>query len=72
MPASQVLDVGGHEVTVTNPERPVFPELGLTKLDLVRYYLAVAEGALRGAGNRPNGRGGSMKRQMAGALRRPA
>lgn len=48
-----VLDVDGHEVRVTSPDRVVFPEPGLTKLDLVRYYLAVAEGALRGAGGRP-------------------
>jgi DNA ligase D-like protein (predicted polymerase) len=32
----------------------LFPEAGHTKLDLARYYLAVADGALRGAGNRPN------------------
>ena len=32
----------------------LFPEAGYTKLDLVRYYLAVAEGALGGAGGRPN------------------
>ena len=32
----------------------LFPHAGITKLDLVRYYLAVADGALRGAGGRPN------------------
>ncbi|WP_430646860.1 DNA polymerase domain-containing protein [Agromyces sp. GXS1127] len=48
-----VLEVGGHEVRVSHPGRVVFPEPGLTKLDLVEYYLAVAEGALRGAGGRP-------------------
>lgn len=48
-----VLDVDGHEVRVTSPDRVVFPEPGLTKLDLVRYYLSVADGALRGAGGRP-------------------
>lgn len=48
-----ILDVDGHEVRVTSPDRIVFPEPGLTKLDLVRYYLAVADGALRGAGGRP-------------------
>ena len=36
-----------------SPDKVVFPEPGLTKLDLVRYYLAVADGALRGAGGRP-------------------
>jgi DNA ligase D-like protein (predicted polymerase) len=49
-----VLDVGGREVAVSNPGKVYFPEAGITKLDVVRYYLAVAEGALRGAGGRPN------------------
>jgi bifunctional non-homologous end joining protein LigD len=49
-----VLDVGGREVTVSNPGKVYFPEAGITKLEVVRYYLAVAEGALRGAGGRPN------------------
>ncbi len=48
-----VLLVDGHEVAVSNPDKPLFPEAGLTKLDLVNYYVAVAEGALRGAGGRP-------------------
>ncbi len=47
------LDVDGVEVRVSSPDKIVFPEPGLTKLDLVEYYLAVAEGALRGAGGRP-------------------
>jgi DNA ligase D-like protein (predicted polymerase) len=41
-------------VAVTNPRKVLFPEAGHTKLDVVRYFLAVAEGALRGAGGRPN------------------
>jgi DNA ligase D-like protein (predicted polymerase) len=49
-----VLDVGGHEVWVTDPAKVLFPEAGLTRLDVVHYYLAVAPGALRGAGGRPN------------------
>lgn len=48
-----VLDVGGHDVRVSHPGKVVFPEPGITKLDLVNYYVAVAEGALRGAGGRP-------------------
>src|SRR3712207_4365927 len=48
-----VLDVDGAEVTVTNPQKPLFPELGLTKADLVRYYLAVSDAALRGVAGRP-------------------
>jgi DNA ligase D-like protein (predicted polymerase) len=39
---------------VTNPGKVLFPERKYTKLDVVRYYLAVADGALRGAGGRPN------------------
>ena len=53
-PEKVVLDVGGREVTVTNPGKVYFPESGITKLELVQYYLAVADGALRGAGGRPN------------------
>ena len=49
-----VLNVAGREVSISNPSKVLFPEAGYTKLDLVHYYLAVAEGALRGAGGRPN------------------
>jgi bifunctional non-homologous end joining protein LigD len=49
-----ILDVAGREVAISNPSKIYFPEAGITKLDVVRYYLAVAEGALRGAGGRPN------------------
>ena len=52
-PRSEVLHVAGRDVTVTNPDKVFFPGPGYTKLDLVRYYLAIAEGALRGAGDRP-------------------
>ena len=48
-----MLEIGGREVRVSNPGKVVFPEPGLTKLDLVDYYVAVADGALRGAGGRP-------------------
>src|ERR671918_212649 len=50
----EILTVDGQEVAVSNPRKVLFPHAGHTKLDLVRYYLAVAEGALRGAGGRPN------------------
>ncbi|HEY6549352.1 MAG TPA: non-homologous end-joining DNA ligase [Vicinamibacteria bacterium] len=53
-PEPVVLEVAGREVTVTNPDKVYFPEAGITKIEVVRYYLAVAEGALRGAGGRPN------------------
>lgn len=48
------LVVAGREITVSNPRKVLFPKPKYTKLDVVRYYLAVAEGALRGAGGRPN------------------
>src|SRR5215203_3138263 len=48
------MSVAGREVRVSNPDKVLFPQTGHTKLDLVRYYLAVADGALRGAGGRPN------------------
>jgi len=47
------VDADGVEVRVSHPDKVVFPAAGLTKLDLVEYYLDVAEGALRGAGGRP-------------------
>ena len=50
----EILTIGGREVMVSNPGKVLFPEAGHTKLDLVRYYLAVADGALRGSGGRPN------------------
>jgi DNA ligase D-like protein (predicted polymerase) len=49
-----VVQVGGRDVPITNPGKVFFPEARITKLDVVHYYLAVAEGALRGAGGRPN------------------
>src|SRR5437763_12590485 len=54
MPArKELLQVEGREVSISNPEKIFFPQRGYTKLDLVRYYVAVADGALRGAGGRP-------------------
>src|ERR671918_3022175 len=50
----ELLAVAGREVAISNPRKVLFPEPGYTKLDLARYYIAVAEGALRGAGGRPN------------------
>jgi bifunctional non-homologous end joining protein LigD len=57
------LDVGGQEVTVSNPGKVFFAKDGLTKLDLVNYYLAVADGALRGVRDRPM----ALKRFVHGA-----
>jgi bifunctional non-homologous end joining protein LigD len=50
----ELLRVAGHEVAVTNPDKVLFPERGYTKRHLALYYQVVAEGALRGAGGRPN------------------
>lgn len=47
------LEVDGRTVIVTNPSKPFFSARGETKLDLVRYYVAVGEGALRGVYERP-------------------
>src|SRR4029453_14032212 len=48
------LSIASRDVTITNPSKILFPDAAVTKLDVVHYYLAVAEGALRGAGGRPN------------------
>jgi bifunctional non-homologous end joining protein LigD len=50
----EIVVAAGRQVPVSNPHKVLFPETGHTKLDLVHYYLAVADGALRGAGGRPN------------------
>src|SRR3954454_20775954 len=64
MPArKELLRIEGREVAISNPEKVFFPQRGYTKLDLIRYYLAVAEGALRGAGGRPM----ALKRFVNGA-----
>jgi DNA ligase D-like protein (predicted polymerase) len=47
------LEVNGRAVAVTHPDKVVFAVAGYTKLDLIRYYLAVADGALRGVAGRP-------------------
>src|SRR5207237_6124089 len=52
-PKEEILEVAGRQVTISNPDKVFFPRTGHTKLDLVRYYLAVAERALRGVGGRP-------------------
>jgi len=53
-PASEVLSVEGREVRITNPEKPYFSsQVRISKLDLVRYYLSVAPGAVAGIQDRP-------------------
>jgi bifunctional non-homologous end joining protein LigD len=49
-----ILRAAGREIAITNPSKVLFPDAGHTKLDLANYYLAVADGALRGSGGRPN------------------
>src|SRR6202167_3005386 len=49
----EIIEVAGRSVPVSNPGKVYFPQTGHTKLDLVRYYLSVAEGALRGVAGRP-------------------
>ena len=51
---AEILVVDRHEIAISNPRKVLFPQPKHTKLDLVRYYIAVADGALRGAGDRPN------------------
>ena len=57
-----VLELAGHEVTISNPDKIFFPRAGYTKMDLVTYYLAVADGAVRGVLARPM----AMKRYVNG------
>ena len=64
MPASKkILEVAGREVAISNPDKVFFPHTGHTKLDLVQYYVAVEDGALRGVRARPM----ALKRFVNGA-----
>jgi DNA ligase D-like protein (predicted polymerase) len=63
----EILQLAGHEVTVSNPEKVYFPKAGITKLELVQYYLAVADGALRAVARRPQ----ILKRFVDGAEGEP-
>ncbi|MGH8725320.1 MAG: non-homologous end-joining DNA ligase [Burkholderiales bacterium] len=66
-PRQVVLEAAGREVAITNPDKLFFPLAGHTKLDLARYYAAVAEGALRGMAGRPI----VLKRYVNGADQEP-
>ena len=79
VPESVLITAAGREVAISNPQKMLFPQAGHTKLDLARYYLAVADGALRGAANRPNvlvrypdGVGGEYFYQKRAPKSRPA
>ena len=58
-----IIEVAGHQVPISNPGKIYFPDNKITKLDIVRYYLAVADGALRGVAGRPM----VLKRYVNGA-----
>ena len=60
---SELIEVAGKRVTISNPDKVFFAGPGYTKRDLVAYYMAVADGALRGAGGRPM----ALKRYVNGA-----
>ena len=62
-PRQEIVRIGDRDVTITNPDKVYFPQAGHTKLDLVRYYLAVADGALLGVKGRPM----ALKRFVDGA-----
>jgi bifunctional non-homologous end joining protein LigD len=52
--SAELLSINGHEVSVSNPDKLYFSkQTKLSKLDLVRYYLSVASGALAGIRDRP-------------------
>ena len=61
-------DLDGYEVTITNPNKVYFPDAGITKLELVDYYMAVADGALLGVRGRPM----ALKRFVDGITARPS
>jgi len=60
---AETVEVAGREVAISNPDKVFFAEKGYTKGDMVAYYMAVADGALRGAGGRPM----ALKRFVNGA-----
>ena len=63
----EILELAGHEVAVSNPSKVYFPRAGVTKLEMVQYYLAVAPGALGGVRDRPM----ALKRFVNGAEAEP-
>jgi bifunctional non-homologous end joining protein LigD len=65
--AKTIIEVAGREVAISNPQKVYFPRTGHTKLDIVRYYLAVADGALRGVTGRPM----ALKRFVNGSEEEP-
>jgi bifunctional non-homologous end joining protein LigD len=78
--AAELLSIEGHEVRVTHPDKPYFSKQAkLSKLDIVRYYLSIAPGALSGIVDRPivlkrfvNGAEGEAFYQKRAPTDRPA
>jgi bifunctional non-homologous end joining protein LigD len=78
--SAEILSVDGHQVRVTHPDKPYFSrQVKLSKLDLVRYFLSVAPGALNGIRDRPlvlkrfvNGAEGEAFYQKRAPTDRPA
>src|SRR3989440_3361002 len=66
-PQQAILQAAGREVVITSPDKVMFPQAGHTKLDLAKYYAAVADGALRGIAGRPI----VLKRYVNGADSEP-
>jgi len=65
---AEILVIDGREVRISNPDKPYFSrDVKLSKLDVVRYYLSVASGAVAGIRDRPN----VLKRFVDGAEREP-
>ena len=62
-----MIEAAGRAVTISNPDKVFFARSGYTKLDLARYYAAVAEAALRGIAARPI----VLKRYVDGAEGEP-
>jgi DNA ligase D-like protein (predicted polymerase) len=63
----EILRIGDREVSISNPQKVYFPDAGFTKLDVVRFYLAVADGALTGVRGRPM----ALKRFVDGIAKEP-
>jgi DNA ligase D-like protein (predicted polymerase) len=60
---TEIVEISGRKIAISNPGKVFFAGPGYTKRDLVAYYIAVADGALRGAGGRPM----ALKRYVNGA-----
>lgn len=67
-PEEEWIEVAGRSVRISNPHKPYFTSgVQLSKIDIVRYYLSIADGALNGIRNRPI----VLKRFVDGAEKEP-